>query len=836
MAPVLASIVPFGEMEYMYGAVPFEPVAMALPSQAPKQEAFTLLLTVMMHCENVFCVIRTKINNACTANTTAFLIGPNAPVPAVSNITNVTCNGLCNGSAVVNATGGIPPITYAITAPGIINPATGVIPSVLCAGIYTTTATDANGCIGTSVFTITEPLLLSLNINSVSPNCNGTCDGSITPAAFGGTAPFVYTITGNNYNNLCSGNYTVTVVDANNCQSATIVNLVAGGYNNSIDPAAITGAGSITSTPAGGTAPYEFSLNGAAFTANNSFNMLCAGTYTLTIKDSYGAGCLKDTIVSVLNTANTFPGGSIVPFLVNPTCQLTTDGMVTLMISPVNNYQYQWSNGGNSYFINNLPANTYSVTITNPAGECVQNVYTLTAIGNNCGNITGKIYYDSIQNCVKEIVENGIPNTMLIANPGNHITFTDASGNYAYHGLPYGNYNVTHQNNLVAFNTNCGNNTAVTINNAVPNQVANFGDTSSLQIDYSISISAPWCFVVANPIKALFIDYYHSNPNMQYANSAGTVYAVLDSISHFQMANPAPSSIAGDTLFWNVNNIGFFNQAILVNFVFPNNYTAANTFPLKVGIKNIQYSDTILLNNIQNMTIPFCNAYDPNNKIVTPKGEGPAGNIDINDANTKLLTYYINFQNTGNAPAYNIVIEDTLSEKLDLSTFKVLSTSHPYQLEVINNEVIKWKFYNIMLPDSNANEPESHGQIIYQIMQKNTNIVGDEITNTAYIYFDYNPAIITNQTLNTLFMPSSVKDIQTDTKITIYPNPASDVVYIESAKEFSEVIVYDLQMKKVSTRTASMSKKSELNIKDLKEGIYFIKTNNGQIRKLIIQR
>jgi uncharacterized repeat protein (TIGR01451 family) len=362
-----------------------------------------------------------------------------------------------------------------------------------------------------------------------------------------------------------------------------------------------------------------------------------------------------------------------------------------------------------------------------------------------------------------------------------------------------------------------------------------FGDTSA-GIDYSVWLFDGACLALGNPAKHKWIVYKHSDPSPAFNANIGTVYAVLDSINHFVSSVPAHSSINGDTVFWNVTNIAHFNHSIYVSLTFPANYTVANVFPIKTGITNTLITDTNMANNLVNYTVDFCNGFDPNNKNVAPKGIGPTGNIDALDPLTKLMTYDINFQNTGNAPAYNIVVEDTLSDKLDLNTFNVLSTSHPYQLELINNHIIKWKFYNIMLPDSNTNEPASHGHIVYQIRQKNTNIVGDVITNRAHIYFDYNPAIVTNQTINTLVMPESLNDLSVSSAVVIYPNPASDVVYIESDKAFTEVVIYGMHMNRIQTIHVPNNKTAVLNTKSLSNGMYFIKTNNGQMRKLIIRK
>lgn len=93
------------------------------------------------------------------------------------------------------------------------------------------------------------------------------------------------------------GVYTVTATQAGCTATATIlVN-----FNSAIFPNAVGGAGTIVSNPTGGTPPYQYSLNGGPFVANNSFVNLCSGVYTLTVKDSYGAGCMADTAIIISN-------------------------------------------------------------------------------------------------------------------------------------------------------------------------------------------------------------------------------------------------------------------------------------------------------------------------------------------------------------------------------------------------------------------------------------------------------------------------------------------------------------------------------------------------------
>ena len=774
---------------------------------------------------NQYTIIAVDANN-CMSSTIGNITQP-APLTVMFNsISSPTCASSCNGSFAANIIGGTQPYTYTISPniPNNLNTFTNA-----CVGTYTVNIVDANGCTHSNTHNV-NPGSFILNTTITSPSCGPSiCDGAVLPTTVGGTAPFVYTITGNNFSNLCSGSYTVSVTDANSCYKDTIISLIPSIYNQNMQLGLVVNGSTITSTPSGGTAPYQYSLNNGPFISNNTFSMLCSGTYSLTIKDSYGAGCLKDTVVTV-QAATSFAGGSTLPYIVNPSCQLSTDGMISLIVTPSSTYTYQWNNNQTTSYLNNLQVGTYSVQILNPANECVELSIPLNSIGINCGNISGNVYYDSTLNCIQEPFEDIIPGTMIIANPGNHITFTDAFGNYAYNQLPYGTYTLSHQNNINAFQTHCGNSFSAVLSAVSPNQVVNFGDSLKLDLDYALILDNMWCFLVANPNNTRYIYYNHNNPSYP---STGKVYAVFDSISHYVSSNPAHTTISGDTVFWNVTNITNAYQSILINFTFPTTFTAANTFPFTIGLSNLQYSDTNQLNNQINYTIPFCNSYDPNDKHVAPKGEGPNGNILASDL---LLTYNINFQNTGNAPAYNIVIEDTLSDKLDITTFNVLQTSHPYQLEVVNNQIIKWKFYNIMLPDSTTNEPASHGQIHYQIRQKNGNQIGDVIKNKAYIYFDYNPPIITNETVNTIYQPTGIKNTTAiRNQVVIYPNPASTEVYIDAEQAFSEITLFNQQLSVIDKQNFVSTKTKKLNISSLNNGIYFIKTITGEMKKLVVQ-
>ncbi|MDO6391282.1 IPT/TIG domain-containing protein [Pontibacter sp. BT731] len=150
-------------------------------------------------------------------------------------------------------------------------------------------------------------------------------------------------------------------------------------------------------------------------------------------------------------------------------------------------------------------------------------------------------------------------------------------------------------------------------------------------------------------------------------------------------------------------------------------------------------------------------SYDPNDKLVTPVGRTEEFYTPTNTA----LKYKIRFQNTGTDVAYRIVVVDTLSEHLDLSTLQLGATSHPSRVEVSGKgqPVLTWTFDNIMLPDSTANEPGSHGYIQFSIKPKADLAEKTLVENFADIFFDFNSPIRTNVTQNRIYdMPPVINE------------------------------------------------------------------------------
>jgi uncharacterized repeat protein (TIGR01451 family) len=223
-------------------------------------------------------------------------------------------------------------------------------------------------------------------------------------------------------------------------------------------------------------------------------------------------------------------------------------------------------------------------------------------------------------------------------------------------------------------------------------------------------------------------------------------------------------------------------------------------------------------------------AFDPNDKQGYPLGYDDTHKIDANQD----IEYKIRFQNTGNDTAFNIVIRDTISEKLDISSIEFGVGSHSYKAEIFPNRSLKFSFENILLVDSFKNEPKSHGFVKYKIKQKKNLPIGTNITNEASIYFDFNEPIVTNKTSHIISIKDVLNDISTTNNLkfsmTIAPNPFSGVTTLDIPIDIIGMLeIVDINGRVVKNLPIN-GKQFILESKDLVSGIYFAKLlEKGQI-------
>lgn len=185
------------------------------------------------------------------------------------------------------------------------------------------------------------------------------------------------------------------------------------------------------------------------------------------------------------------------------------------------------------------------------------------------------------------------------------------------------------------------------------------------------------------------------------------------------------------------------------------------------------------LNNTDTTFKLVTSSYDPNQITAEPAGETEWGYVD---PETKQLVYLIEFQNNGNDTADLVVVIDTLPKEIIPGEILILGSSHSYTLQIEEPGILKWTFNNIQLVDSATNEAESKGYVLYKANLIDSLPLGTRFGNTAFIYFDVNPPIITNTAYTTLdeYIPLPIDNDLANASFRIYPNPASDFVFLET--------------------------------------------------------
>lgn len=317
----------------------------------------------------------------CSITNTVSISEPLPLSNSFSTVTNVSCFGGSNGSAIANISGGTPQYIYSWSNGQTTSTATN-----LSAGNYTVTVTDSMGCVLSNTIAISSPPLLTHSFSAVTNvDCFGNCTGAATANGAGGTPSYTYawnsipiqstqTATG-----LCAGTYSLTVTDANGCSLADTVTIISptglGVFSPAITNVDCFGnsTGSATLTPFGGTPGYTYSWNPTAQT-NATATGLIVGIYSVTITDNNG--CVINTLVQITEPTQLFALASQTNIL----CFGDSTGTATMNVSGATpGYIYFWSpSSQTTSTATNLSAGNYTATITDASGCTITSTFTIT--------------------------------------------------------------------------------------------------------------------------------------------------------------------------------------------------------------------------------------------------------------------------------------------------------------------------------------------------------------------------------------------------------------------------------------------------------------------------
>jgi uncharacterized repeat protein (TIGR01451 family) len=319
-----------------------------------------------------------------------------------------------------------------------------------------------------------------------------------------------------------------------------------------------------------------------------------------------------------------------------------------------------------------------------------------------------------------------------------------------------------------------------------------------------------------------------SNANLYNLYCGSTTYSGLVSITvtgpvtYFSSALGALTpNVNGNVYTYNIPDFNSLNANSL-GLIFTTDTIAQSNDQICV---NVEVSSTPMDVDSTNNVYDFCylvvNSYDPNMKEVYP--------VNVLPGYDDWFTYTIHFQNTGNAPAFNIRLRDTLDINLNISTFEMLGYSHPAIISM-NGNILTIRFNNIMLPDSTTDYEGSMGYFQYRIKPLPNLAIGTQIENTAYIYFDFNAPIVTNTTQNNFQLITALKSASNNqSDFLIYPNPSNGIFNFKDTKNLKQVEVYNL----LGEQILAQGNQKQINLSGFSKGIYYARINGELVVKLV---
>ena len=449
--------------------------------------------------------------------------------------------------------------------------------------------------------------------------------------------------------------------------------------------------------------------------------------------------------------------------------------------------------------------------------------------GGNYFTINGTAHFDADSNGCS-VLDSGYANfKVAISNGTTTLTTLTNTGGFYETYVPAGNYTITPQIENSSYFTV----TPVSATVDFPTQASPFAQdfcvtANGIFHDLEVAIVP---IGVARPGFDASYKIQYKNKGTQTEN-ANLVFNYNDLVMDYLTASTNPTSQNTGALNWNLGTLQPFQTgSITVNFNLntPTESPALNggdVLPFSSTINGLFTDETPSDNTfILNQTV--VNSYDPNDKTCL---EGIV--VDQNKIGD-YLHYQIRFENTGTYPAQNIVVRDTIdATKFDISTLEMVNASHNCKTKITDDKV-EFIFENINLPFDDAT---NDGYIVFKIKTKSTLTVGESVSNTASIYFDYNFPIVTN-TATSAFQNLSSEDFSSENKVLLYPNPVKNTLFLTSKSNIDSIIIYDIQGRKIQDNIVN-SNELRLDTNGLIKGCYFIEIifqNQKMTKKFIKQ-
>lgn len=447
--------------------------------------------------------------------------------------------------------------------------------------------------------------------------------------------------------------------------------------------------------------------------------------------------------------------------------------------------------------------------------------------GGNYNTIAGNVKFDADDNGC-DTNDPNFPNIRVNINDGTTTgaSFTDVNGNYFFY-TQAGSFDIT----PAVENPSWFNFSPTTANVAFAN---NNNNTSTNDFCLSANGVHPDLEIVITPViparpgfEAVYKIVYKNKGNQTLSQQYGINFFYNQNLMQYVTSSVATSQSGVGSLSWDYIALHpFESRAILVTFLIN---PPTDNVPVNIG-DELTFTASIMPqagdeNTIDNLFIlnqTVVGSYDPNDitclegDVVSPTEIG------------NYLHYNIRFENTGTAPAENIVAKVVVnSTDFDINSLQLLNTSHPVDAR-INGNIIEFIFQSINL------ESGGHGNVLLKVKSKSNLQQGDIVEKKAEIYFDYNFPVETNNA-ETVFQLLNNPGFEQDNTIKIHPNPAQNTVYINGDFSIKTVELYDAQGRLLQS---SMINENEttIDITNKSKGVYFVKVSSDKgikVEKLV---
>lgn len=462
--------------------------------------------------------------------------------------------------------------------------------------------------------------------------------------------------------------------------------------------------------------------------------------------------------------------------------------------------------------------------------NCNINSYCNFTPGGNYNTITGTVRFDENNNGC-DINDEVFEFLKLKINDGTNSgeTFVKNDGSYNFY-TQFGDFTVTAEPENPSLYTVTPSSFTTTFadnNNNISTQnicVTKNGNVKDLEVVFAPVTDARPGF------DAVYKVIWRNKGN---TTLSGSVTVNFNNSKMSFLSSSLPSTVSGNQVTFNFTNLKPY-QNTASEITFNVNPPTHATNPVNIGD---------ILNFSANITPLSGDANQDDNQFVykqTVVGSYDPNDITCLEGNTiplamvgKHLHYIVNFENTGTAPATNIVVEMEINpDDFDISSLQLQNTSHNSYTKITGNKV------EFMMKDINL-AASAHGNIALKIKSKNNLVSGDSVNNKANIYFDYNFPVETNDAVtniegSTLAVTESNKG---KTSVNVYPNPTKGDVNINADSKINSIEIYDAQGRIIQKQIGVNSQNTKVSIHSNTSGMYILKiiTEKETLTKKIIK-